>query len=579
MKSPHLAILGIAFSGLPAFTASAQICVDSTCFIDRGQTGEIALGHPRGGIAVIDYDNDGWQDLVIADLPPASTMLLHNVPDPNDPLRRTFVSIPNGGGLSDFDNVAFCFSVLVADYDNDGFQDVFFNGGGMDGGPGRLYRNNGNGTFQNVSVSSGVRANAISVLSASWNDFDLDGDLDILLVPNSGSPVAPRLLVNDGDGTFSNGSAHVPTLPALGTVYAHGWGDYDDDGWQDCFIPGTSNPIILKNVSDGSGGRIFVNSSATAGFTSLGPAPMGIAFGDHDNDGDFDLCFTDATGGTYYDDVGGTLVRTYPFVTIFGWGTSWIDIDNDGDLDNYQCGSHSLANFDRLHRNLGDGQWQDVSSVLNGPSAASQHSVLVDFNSDGRQDLITVNPGSPQFNVSVYENVSTTGHHWLAVKLVGDGVYVNLDAVGAIVRVTAGGITRIRQVSAGTSTNATEDMRAHFGLGTATTVDQIEVLWPRAGTIQQRTQVFEGPFAVDQIITLTAEGAPCEPVYGDIFPVGPPTGDCVVSLDDILCTLDGFSQRSDCPTGDISPCGGNGIINLDDILHVLGAFSGVNACP
>lgn len=561
-----------------ASAAFSQDCIDSLCFVDRGQTGEIVLGQPRGGLSVIDFDNDGWQDLVIADLPPSTTLLFRNVPDPVNPKRRNFQNVTAGSGLNDADNVALSFSVLVADYDNDGFQDVFLSGQGAGGGYGRLYRNNGNGTFTNVSVSSGVRALAISVLSASFNDVDLDGDLDLLLVPSSGSPVAPRLLLNNGNGTFSNGGSLLPALPAMGTVYAHGWMDYDGDGWHDCFIPGTGAPVILKNVSDGNGGRRFVNSAGAAGFVSLGPAPMGVAFGDHDNDGDFDICFTDATGGTYYNDLGDTLVRVFPFSTIFGWGTSWFDIDNDGLLDNYQCGSHSGANFNRLHRNLGGGMWQDVSGILNSPFASSQHSVLVDFNNDGRQDLITINPGNPPHVVSVNENISSTNNRWFAVKLVGDGVSVNRDAVGAVVRVYFDGFAHIRQVASGTSTNATEDMRVHFGLGPADTVDSVEVLWPRLGTLAERTEVYAGPFVTDQIITLTVGAAACDPVHGDVHPVGPPTGNCLVTLDDILCVLNGFSQPLTCPGADLVPCGGNGLINLDDILSVLAAFGGAHLC-
>jgi hypothetical protein len=233
---------------------------------------------------------------------------------------------------------------------------------------------------------------------------------------------------------------------------------------------------------------------------------MGISAGDFDGDGDLDLCITDAIRGTYYRNNGTTLTEVTPFATFFGWGTTWLDVDNDGDLDNYQAGSHSTANVDHLTRNLGNGQWDDISAALNTTALPSQHTVQVDFNNDGRQDLITINPNVP--SVNVYENLSTTGNHWLKLQLVGNGVTTNRSAIGAMVRITAGGKTQVREIISGSSTSATEDLRAHFGLGSAVQADRIEVVWPRQGTLVNRTSVYQGPFAADQILTLAQSPRP-----------------------------------------------------------------------
>ncbi|GMV97161.1 MAG: hypothetical protein AMXMBFR83_15200 [Phycisphaerae bacterium] len=486
--------------------ADAITTIDGVRFVDRGGSGEIALGNIRGGLAVLDFDRDDWPDLVIRDSAGRPSRLFHNRPEANRPDGRTFVDVTAGSGLDDADGTARSgFGVVAVDYDNDGYPDVFMTGGGGPGGSyGLLYRNNRDGTFANVSEASGVRGTGRSPESVSCTDYDLDGWVDLFMCFQNGSPF--RLLRNNRDGTFSDAGGLLPAVPASNHIYAHMWMDYDHDGYADCFVLINSGgpPVLLRNVADGNGGRRFINAAASAGFTRLGPAPMGIAAGDYDGDGHLDLAITDASVGTYYRNLGSGLVEVFPFRTFFGWGVTWIDVDNDGDVDNYYVGSYANPNHDRLMRNLGNGQWADVSAALNTVSLSSQHSVQVDFNNDGRQDLVTINPGSPGLFVSVYENLSTTGNHWLKVKLAGNGATVNRDAIGAVVRLTAGGVTQVREVISGSSTTATEDLRLHFGLGQSTAADRIEVIWPRKGALATRTDVYDGPFAADQILTLTA---------------------------------------------------------------------------
>ena len=146
----------------------AQVCFDGLCFIDRGpNTGEINLGRPRGGVAVLDYDNDGFQDLVIGDLSGRPNRLYRNVPDPARPGARTFVDMSLGSGLGDAEGTtAFSFGIVAADYDNDGDRDVFMTGGASSDQYGLLYRND-NGTFTNVSQSAGLRPSETLYESAS----------------------------------------------------------------------------------------------------------------------------------------------------------------------------------------------------------------------------------------------------------------------------------------------------------------------------------------------------------------------------------------------------------------------------
>lgn len=495
-----------------AAAAAGQITIDGAGYVDRNATGEIVLGGYRGGISIIDHDNDGWMDLVVGARVGEPRRLFRNVSDPNRPGQRTFADVSLGSGLDDADGASRIGSgVVVADYDNDGWSDVFMvaNATASGGTHGLLYRNRGDGTFENRSIAAGVRAAGNTAEAACWGDYDLDGDLDLTVL--RGGPPVVRLLTNNGDGTFTDETTlRVPTLGASARPYCGAWSDFDGDGWPDFYSltrnsPGTD--ILLRNVDDGLGGRTFVNIAVQVGFTNLGPAPMGIAFGDFDGDLDLDLGVSDAAVGTYYERTAAGYVRVTPFNTMFGWGVVWTDAENDGDLDFFTAGSWGEANPDNLQRNDG-GTFTDVSTILNGAVLATQHAAQVDFNNDGRADIVTV---APQTAISIYENISQTANNWFSVKLAGDGRFVNRDAANALIYLTAGGVTQVREIVNGSSTTSTEDLRAHFGLGPAQTVDQVEVRWPRRGSLAARTEIFAGPFAANQQVTLSPQI-----VYGDV---------------------------------------------------------------
>lgn len=496
----HLLLLSASL--WTASFAAAEICDDGVCFIDRGANGEIVLGALRGGIGVIDFDADGFKDLIVGDSIGLQNRLFHNVIDEADPSRRTFEDVTAGSGLDDNEGRSReAGGVLVADYDNDGDQDVFFvSRNNNNTNYGLLYSNNGDGTFANVTAAAGLRQTGAGAESASWADFDLDGDVDLMIT----RVVSPwiQLFRNNGDSTFTDVSQLLPAIAGFTHSYTNAWMDYDQDGWPDCFLisnSGDGTDVLLHNISDGDGGRRFENSADAVGYVDQGPAPMGIAFGDYDNDGDFDLGISDADIGTYFENTGGSFKKIKPFATMFGWGVDWLDVDNDCDVDFYTAGSWRTSRPDNLQLNQGDGTFLDGSALLNGVSAPTQFSVQVDFNNDGRQDIVAV---APNTLVSIYENTSTIANNWFRVDLRGDGRWVNRDAAGAVIRLTAGGRSQVRLVSNGTSTTATEDLRAHFGVGAAETIDEIEVLWPRAGGLASRTEVFSSPFDINQTMTL-----------------------------------------------------------------------------
>ena len=484
-----------------ACAAQTPVVLAGVSFVDRAALGQITLGNIRGSLGVIDYDNDGFFDLFINDNLGQPKRLFHNVPSSTVPGGRTFVDVSTASGIGgDADGRARGpGGVVVFDYNNDGHPDIFTSGTGT-GGSGLLYRNNGDGTFTNVTQAAHLRVPNISPLSVSAVDFDHDGWTDLFTVSN-GTPARTMVLLrNNGDGTFTDRPDLLPAGDYGGTVYAHAWTDYDHDGWEDCLVLfNAGRPLVIRNVPDANGGRRFVDATAASGMTTVGPAPMGVALGDVDNDGWIDVAITDAVSGTYYQNRNGVFTRIQPYTTFFGWGTVYLDANNDGWLDNYQAGSYGAANVDWLLRNNGDGTFTEVRAALNTRALASQYCARIDFDNDGREDLITINPGN---FISVYHNQSPGPNHWSSVRLAG-GRGVNRDAVGARVLLTAGGSTQTRELALGSSYSAGEDPRLHYGLSTAAVVDRIQVIWPRPGTLAQRTETFAGPFPADTLITLS----------------------------------------------------------------------------
>jgi hypothetical protein len=509
------------------------------------------LETPGSGVALIDYDNDGWLDVYLVNgstfpalkgkEPPPRAMLLHNNHD------GTFTDVTSKAGVA---NERWGFGAVVGDYDNDGWPDIYVSNFGKN----RLYHNNHDGTFTDVAEKAGLTLGGWST-GATWGDYDRDGYLD-LFVPGyvkfdpDNPPIAgtgglstgycqfrgvdvmcgPRGLPGEGDhlfhnnhdGTFTDvsekaGVADPQGYYGLASVFV----DVDDDGWPDLLVANDSVPKYLyRNKHDGT----FEDISYISGFAlndeGREQASMGIAVGDYNRDGHLDFTITNFSddydtlyrneGNASFTDVSysaGIGTVTIPFL---GWGTGFLDYNNDGLLDLFFANGHVYPGVDKqdwgttwaqrplLFRNLNGSKFEEVPAATGSGLAvvvSARGAAFGDLFNDGHIDVVlNVIDSTPV----LLRNVVKNANHWLGVKLIGSSKGPR-DGIGAKLILTAAGVRQRADVYAGGSYASSSDPRPHFGLGAATTVDKLEVLWPD-GT---KEQVKVG--AVDRIITI-AEG-------------------------------------------------------------------------
>jgi hypothetical protein len=493
------------------------------------------LEAPGSGVALLDYDNDGWLDIYLLngstfgalkgkELPPRA-MLFHNNHD------GTFTDVTEKAGVA---NERWGFGVAVGDYDNDGWPDIYV----ANYGKNRLYHNNHDGTFTDVAEKAGVQLGGWST-GPTWGDYDHDGRLDLFVPgyvkfnpdrpPGIGAGVdatfcqfrgvqvmcGPRglpgesdhLFHNNGDGTFTDVSVKAGVSDPKGSYgLAAVFVDVDDDGWVDLAVANDSVPNFLyHNRHDGT----FEDVSYLSGFalTEDGrpQASMGIAVGDYNRDGKVDLyvtTFSDDYKTLYRNDGDGNFTDVSqksglaePTIPFLGWGTGFLDFDNDGLLDIFVANGHVYAGVDQqdwgttwaqrpqLFRNVDGNRFQEVAPATGSGLAEvipGRGAAFGDLFNDGHIDVVINNMDSAP---SLLRNVARNQNHWLELRLVGAGKSPR-DAIGAKVFVTAGGIRRRAEVYSGGSYGSNSDPRVHFGLGNSSKVDQVEIHWPD-GTRQE----------------------------------------------------------------------------------------------
>jgi hypothetical protein len=498
------------------------------------------------GAAALDFDNDGWLDVFVV-----NGTTLEGFPKGKEPTSHlyrnkrdgTFEDVTGRAGLA---LSGWGQGACAGDYDNDGSVDLFVTFWGTN----RLFHNRGDGTFTETTNQAGLETTRVRWgAGCAFLDFDRDGKLDLFAanyidldlstspVPESGLcrykglPVAcgppglpggkNLLYRNRGDGTFADVSVASGITRAHGT---YGLGvstiDFDDDGWVDLYVANDSNPSALyRNNRDGTFTDIGVAAGCAYSQDGKPQAGMGVAVGDYNRDGRMDIFKTNFAGdtSTLYANNGNGLCEDRTFASGFGrntrwlgWGVAFLDLDLDGWQDLFLVNGHVYPEVEQLkseagyrqrkvvYRNRGDGRFDDVTEQLGPPvtvAKAGRGAAFADFDNDGDVDVVVTNVhDTPE----LYRLDQKQPRTWAALHLVG--VASNRSAIGAKVKLTAGGATQVSEVRGGGSYYSQNDLRVHFGLGAATSIDRVEVRWPN-GREEQWTRL-----ETNKIVTLT-EGA------------------------------------------------------------------------
>jgi len=504
-----------------------------------------------GGVAVFDYNNDGLLDIFFTNGAAIPSLEKSDASYWNRLFRNngdgTFTDVTEKAGLQ---GIGYSMGVAAGDYDNDGFVDLYVTGVNRN----QLFHNNGDGTFTDVTEKAGVggfvpKLGKAWSVAAGWFDYNNDGLLDLFVanylnysiktaapcvqqgLPAYCSPVdyvgTPNILYrNNGDGTFTDVSEPSGISKYVGKGMGLAFADYDDDGFADIFVSNdTFENYLLHNNGDGT----FTNVALLAGvaYNAFGKAiaGMGADFRDIDNDGRPDIFETAMFGEGFplyknlgdgqFQDVTATAGLSALTSRSTAWGVGVFDFDNDGNKDLFTANADILDNAmelahrsfplpNRVFRNKGDLRFEDVSAKAGASfqvPAPHRGAAFGDLNNDGRIDaVVTVLNGPPE----IWMNRSGTANgsnrnHWIILKLVG--VKSNRDGLGTKVKVVTALGTQYNQATTAMGYNSSSDKRVHFGLGSATVIDSIELKWP-SGIKQVLKNV-----KADQILTVT-ESAP-----------------------------------------------------------------------
>src|SRR5580765_6783063 len=476
------------------------------------------------GAAILDYDNDGWPDIFLVNGTTLEGFSAGQAPT-NHLYRNnhdgTFTDVTVKAGLA---ATGWGQGVCVGDYDNDGWEDLYVTYYGKN----RLFHNQ-KGVFTEVGEKAGVAGSGKAWgTGCAWVDYDRDGHLDLMIAnyvdfdlataPTPGErpscvwkgvPVmcGPRGLAgaknilyhSRGDGTFEDVTtkAHIDQTDGH-YAFSVSTFDYNDDGWPDIYVACDSTPSILyRNNRDGTFPDVAVVSGAAFNEDGREQAGMGATIVDYNGDGRLDIFktnFSDDTSTLYRNNGDGTFDDVTSaaglglYTKYLGWGTMFLDFDNDGWPDLLLVNGHVYPEVDKnnlgsnyeepriLYHNLGTGTFADISaSAGHGITmrASSRGLAVGDLWNDGRISAVITNMnGLP----SLLVNQLRSANHWIAIHAVG--TKSNRDGIGARVTVHVGARTLVNEVRSGSSYNSSSDMRVHFGLGSATKVDSIQIRWP-----------------------------------------------------------------------------------------------------
>lgn len=508
--------------------ASAKAHIDYVHSFGSAQLGSLLEG-TGAGCVWFDYNNDGKPDLyVVNGRPLDDSMHPHPLKVKPDPLPHNHLYRNNGNGtFTDVTDQAglnpdlYGIAVTAADYDNDGFVDLLVTGYGRV----ILYHNDGNGHFTDVTAKAGIKVDGWSI-SSTWLDYDKDGCVDLFVgryvkfdpkyrayyaADNYPGPLdyegeTNKLFHNNCNGTFTDVSEKSGISNYIGRTMGVTAADFDGDGWDDIYVANdrTEN-FLFHNKHDGTFEEVANDTSTAYGQNGESTSSMGPVFADFDGRGMLDLWVTDGhynrmlhnTGKMSFDDIGAGNGVSQANAQYVSWGTGVYDYDNDGTLDVliFHGGLiHLIPQEHTLFRGLGQDRYEDASreagAVLNDRTVA-RGACFADYDNDGRMDAFLVNLGD---RGKLVHNISQNTGHWSAILL--KGTKSNRDGIGAKVEIFAGAKHELQERVAESGYLSQNDARLHFGLGKATTIDKIVVRWP-SGVIQTLTQQ-----PVDQVITV-----------------------------------------------------------------------------
>jgi len=480
------------------------------------------------GVAIFDYDNDGWPDIFLVNGTKIEAFPVGQAPT-NRLYRNnhdgTFTDVTAQAGLT---ATGWGQGVCIGDYDNDGWEDLYITYYGKN----RLYHNN-HGVFTEVADKAGVAGSGKDWgTGCAFIDYDRDGRLDLVVAnyvdfdlasaPSPGErptciwkgvPVmcGPRGLAgsknilyhNRGDGTFEDVTtkAHIDRTDGH-YAFSVSTFDFDEDGWPDIFIACDSTPSILyRNNHDGTFTDVAVTAGAAFNEDGREQAGMGSTIGDYNGDGHLDIFktnFSDDTSTLYKNNGDGTFNDATSvaglglYTQYLGWGTMFLDIDNDGWPDLLLVNGHVYPEVDSQHlgssykeprilfHNNGDGTFSDISAFAGSAittSASSRGLAVGDLWNDGRMSAVISNMNAvPSLLVNQVHNAN----HWVAIQTVG--TKSNRDGIGARVRVKTASRILVDEVRSGSSYISSSDRRVHFGLGKTQKIEWVEIRWPSGWT-------------------------------------------------------------------------------------------------
>jgi len=461
-----------------------------------------------GGAAFLDYDNDGFIDIYVCsgqfikgfskEKPTQKKLqnhLYHNLGN------GTFKDVTAKAGVG---NAGYSLGATIGDINNDGYPDIFVSNYGSN----VLYKNNGNGTFSDITKKAKVGGGKACSVGAVWLDYDNDGWLDLYVGnylnfdPNYKYYYAPDgfpgplsydsqpdvLYHNIGHDTFEDVTDKMGIIDTDGRAMGVGAADYDDDGFVDIYV---ANDHTVNYLWHNNAGKSFTDKGTMTGtaFSQAGEATisMSVDFADYNRDGLLDMFVSDDNYCALYENLGkgifsdnsyksGISVASGQFV---GWSSSFIDYDNDGDVDIFKTNGelkHLYGQEDQLFENIGDGKFEDVS-VDKGTYFKEEHvgrgACLGDYDNDGDIDIYISNLDSRGVFL---RNNKGNKNNWLTLKL--EGTTSNRDGIGARIKLTAGGQIQTTQKKSTSGYLSQNDPRIHFGLAKDSIVDKIEIKWP-----------------------------------------------------------------------------------------------------